>query len=990
MTKKVSHAIHRILAPGVIAALAIWLFAAPAAHGQNSTTAALIGTVRDASGAIVRGATVSLRQLASNRTYSATSDADGVYHFTNLPVGDYEVHVEAKDFAPYLNARIELPLGRATTLDITLRPAGAQEEVTVTDRPAAIDTTATGSTTSIDPERIQELPVRSRNYLEFTLLAPSVAPSAGQTTGGGGAAQGGPMADSGFSFGGLRPRSNAISIDGLDNTDETTGASRVALSPEIVREFQIVNNGISAEFGGAAGGAINVVTRTGANDIHGSAFGFLQNERFNGRDPISDGAREDTPRFRHYQFGASLGGPLIRDRLFYYAALEQENLSAEQEQEIDSLIHSRINTALASGTAPGLTVRSLASDAFSVGQDETQAAGKLTYLAGERHTLNFRLAFTNNLARNGAFNMDALSDLSARGSAYVKDYQLTASAVSTLSSSLINDLRFQSSARRVVTRAGATDGPGIEIAGLARFGRPYDADTSRRETREQFVDNVSLVRPRYEWKTGITLNHVSLRNNAREGFGGLFIFRTPDDFLAGRPAVWRQAFGESQTRFGVTSFGAFLQNQWRATQQLTLNLGARYDVTRLPAPFSADRNNFSPRAGLAYSPSNKWVARAGLGLYYDRLPLAYLKRAIQKDGVRAFEQVATDAEAGRVFALTGGGRALAPVGGISPSIFRADPEFQTPHSLQANAGLERLLSENITASAEYLFTRGGRLPRTRNINLLPPTLLTPVGAAALGIPSPTPQQLGRPVFGPGRIDPRLDAVYQLENSARSTYNGFTLSINKRYSNDSALLASYTVSRATDDASDFDEQPANPYDLRAERALSRHHVGQRFVLSALFEIGEEEEEKDKAAQGGGKEDEGLLRELLRNIEAAPIVTISSGRPVNALTGADESLSRAFPLAARPLGLARDTLRTPAFLSVDFRVVKYISLGGFTPYSASGTRRLDFVVEFFNLFNHPNAVSLNPFYGSGATPLSTFGAPTAFAAPRQVRFSIDFEF
>src|SRR5262249_1715797 len=183
------------------------------------------------------------------------------------------------------------------------------------------------------------------------------------------------------------------------------------------------------------------------------------------------------------------GGSLTRDRLFYYSALEQESLSEEQEPEIDSLVRSRINAALASGIAPRLGVRSVASDASLVGQDETQAAGKLTYLAGERHTLNFRLAFTNDRVRNGAFNMDALSDLSARGSAYVKDYQLTASAVSTLSSSLINDLRFQSSARRVVTRAGATDGPGIEIAGLARFGRPYDADTSRPQTREQLVGN---------------------------------------------------------------------------------------------------------------------------------------------------------------------------------------------------------------------------------------------------------------------------------------------------------------------------------------------------------------------------------------------------------------------------------------------------------------------------------------------------------------------
>jgi hypothetical protein len=160
-------------------------------------------------------------------------------------------------------------------------------------------------------------------------------------------------------------------------------------------------------------------------------------------------------------------------------------------------------------------------------------------------------------------------------------------------------------------------------------------------------------------------------------------------------------------------------------------------VSRLPAPFRTDRNNVSTRAGLAYSPSNEWVVRAGLGLYYDRLPLAYLNRAIQKDGAGAVEQTATGAEAALVFALTGGGRALAPVAGIAPSIFRADPQFATPYSLQANVGLERLLSANVTARADFLFTRGVNLPRTRNINLLPPVLLTPANAAVLGIHSPT-------------------------------------------------------------------------------------------------------------------------------------------------------------------------------------------------------------------------------------------------------------
>jgi hypothetical protein len=611
--------------------------------------------------------------------------------------------------------------------------------------------------------------------------------------------------------------------------------------------------------------------------------------------------------------------------------------------------------------------------------DETEAAGKFTYLAGARNTLNFRFAFTNVRDHADAFNADALTDPSARGSVYTKDYQLTGSLISVLSSRLVNDFRFQASTRRAITRAGDTAGPGVGIVGIVRFGRPFDADTARRETRQQFVNTASLSRPRSEWKAGVTINHVSLSDDARDGAGGLYLFRNVDDFAAGRPALWRQSFGVSSTSFGVVSFGGFLQNQWQVTPQLTLNLGARYDVERLPQPFRTDKNNISPRLGLAWSPSSEWVVRAGFGLYYDRLPLAFLNRAIQKNGVRAFEQVALDEQAAGVFTATGGGRALTPVVSIAPSIYRADPRFATPYSTQANVGVERLLSSNVTVRADYLFTRGVHLPRTRNINLLPPVVLTAANAAALGFLSPDPQQLGRLVFGPGRIDPRFDAIYQLEDSASSTYHGLTLALNKRLSNEFELLASYTFSKTIDDASDFDEQPASPYDLRAERALSRQDVRQRFVLSALFDLPFGDEEGDK---GGGKEKESLPGAVLGHIEVAPIVTLSSGRPINALTGADEERSRAFPLASRPFGFARNALHTPGLINFDLRALKYFPFGE--------KRRLDLVVEFFNLFNHPNVASVNPFFGSGMKPLSTFGTPTAVSSPRQVRFSIDFEF
>jgi len=287
----------------------------------------------------------------------------------------------------------------------------------------------------------------------------------------------------------------------------------------------------------------------------------------------------------------------------------------------------------------------------------------------------------------------------------------------------------------------------------------------------------------------------------------------------------------------------------------------------------------------------------------------------------------------------------------------------TPYGAQANASVERLISKDVTARADYLFTRGIHQLRTRNINLV----------ASVSSPD------GRPTFGPERMDPRFDAIYMLESSAASTYHGVTLSVNKRLSNEFELLGSYTLSKTIDDASDFDEQPQNPYNLRAERALSRQDVRNRLVINGLFDlpIGEEENEPGKS-----QTQPDLLTKVFGHIEAAPIFTFSSGRPVNVLTGTDEERSLAYPLASRPLGFGRNTLRSRRFVNMDLRVVKYL------PYGER--RRLDFTVEAFNLLNHPNILAVNAFYGSGRTPLPGFGTPTAFAAPRQIRFSIDFEY
>jgi hypothetical protein len=192
-------------------------------------------------------------------------------------------------------------------------------------------------------------------------------------------------------------------------------------------------------------------------------------------------------------------------------------------------------------------------------------------------------------------------------------------------------------------------------------------------------------------------------------------------------------------------------------------------------------------------------------------------------------------------------------------------------------------------------------------------------------------------------------------------------------------ASYTLSKTYDDASDYDEQPQNPFNLAADNAVSRQHQQQRFVFNALWDlpIGEDEDK-------GGKSDEGSgwLTQTFSHIEVAPILTLESGRPVNPLTGLDSNQSHAFPLSARPLGFGRDSLKTPSLATVDLRVLKYFPFGG--------AKRLDVVAEFFNLFNDANVSQINSIFGSGLTPLPGFAQGLAGTGARQIQFSLDFEF
>ena len=298
----------------LISLLAILLTATSAALGQAQSNAAdLQGTVRDAAGAVVPNASVTARNPATNVSRNTTTNDDGFYRIINVTPGDYEITVEAPNFKKAVLTKVTVTVGQAADIDVTLETGQITESVTISEATAdVVETSKTAVATTIDQQRINNLPINERNYLSFALTTSTVGRDNGRPIG--------PAPTTGLNFGGQRGRSNLVQVDGADNTDNSVNASRSTVSQEAVQEFQVVTNSFAPEFGRSAGGVVNVVTKSGTNELHGNIFGFLRHRSFQARNafaPIED------PPFTRTQYGFTLGGPLDRDRTFFFFAFEQ-------------------------------------------------------------------------------------------------------------------------------------------------------------------------------------------------------------------------------------------------------------------------------------------------------------------------------------------------------------------------------------------------------------------------------------------------------------------------------------------------------------------------------------------------------------------------------------------------------------------------------------------------------------------------------------------
>jgi hypothetical protein len=335
---------------------------------QGSNAGAIAGVVLSPDGKPISGASVTI-SAPDAPARSTTSSGDGSFVFRDLPSGGYTVRTTSPSFAPDEES-ISVAIGRVTHLSIHLVLASTQQSVSVTAAPVTFDSSQTSSVVNVDRDRVEELPIPSRNYLTFVLLSPQVAtanPALQQ--------QGLTTSGSTFSFGGLRPGSNAIYLDEVNDNDEYTGSSRTQLSPEAISDFQIVNHGFAAQSGGGAGGSIDVQTRTGVNRIHGDAFTFVQNGALNGTPPL--GLNPYKPDESRVRAGVALGGPIQRDKTFYYVAAEQEMVRGEDTNDLNPSTLATINSSIQQ--YPPLAELTLQSGFFPTSDQETELSGRIDH-----------------------------------------------------------------------------------------------------------------------------------------------------------------------------------------------------------------------------------------------------------------------------------------------------------------------------------------------------------------------------------------------------------------------------------------------------------------------------------------------------------------------------------------------------------------------------------------------------------------------------------
>jgi outer membrane receptor protein involved in Fe transport len=996
----------------VLAALVLTIAVTSFAQSQ-ATTGNIEGRVLDPNGAAVPGATVTATNQQTGLEKTATADSEGNYRIILLPPGTYAVKATGQGFSAWETREVAVTVGSRTPLDVNLSVGGASAAVTITSEPPVVETTRTSVATTINQRSIENLPINGRNFQDFSTLSPGVIrdPRGGD-----------------LSVGGQRGTFNSLQVDGVDNNNTFFGQALgrggvrppYQFSEESVQEFQVNQNGFSAEFGRAGGAVINVVTKSGTNEFHGGAFEYFRDESLNSNDPVTKanesrrGQPNKRPALRINQFGARVGGPINKNKAFFFITYDGQRSNVPQVLDVPNL-----------GTAPAgaLAILTPKLNTYPVGRKQDVLLGKVDFVLNSTNQLSLRYnhqGFTGvNNENNGTLSVEEHS-----GDSLVKSDTFSGTLTSTLTQRVINEFRFQLARDKEPGVANSTLPEAVINTGGGNLNIGRNNFSPRETTikRVQLIDNISYLHGRSSWKFGLDFNHYGVFNFFPGIFSGSYTFPSYAAFASNTPSAYTQNFPGAGTTGGTTEpnlneYALYGQNDFRVNPRLTMNLGMRYDYEKPACPpiqnpdpilvnngintanCPKDKNNFAPRAGFSYAPDEKTVIRGGFGIYYGRTPAIVTGTAHSQNGINVTGINLTAAQivsAGLVYPAI----LTAPPAGTAanPNLFLFAADYVQPYTEQGRIGVEREVSRNLSISATYLYYHGLHLTRTRDINLFAPVPFSRVGPDGVTytfqrFASTTVRPISRAV---GQSYNRINIF---ESASRSIYNGFAVQATQRLTRGFQFIAAYTYSKANDDRPDqtavvvgaddakiVENQVAPATDYGRSDTDLRH----RFVFSPVYQWGTIK-----------WSDNAFARALFSDYTISSIVQFQSGSPYSALVAGDPNNDGNRSNDRLP-GTVRNQFTTPSVYQFDVRLTRALKFGE--------NIRVKLIGEAFNIFNRSNVVLVNNTYfnysGGAAGTLSApsfitaFGTPrsfsspasgtTTFASPRQIQLAVKFDF
>lgn len=606
---------------------------------QSSTTGSIGGNVQDESGGALPGVSVETRNVATGFSQNATSDARGRYAFQLLPPGDYSVSASLEGFAPVRRTGITVPLGVTVQVDLKMRPSDVKEQVVVSGAAPIVETTSADIDANVNERAIKTLPLNGRNFTDLVALTPGTILDDNNRV----------------HVGGNRGIQNNFQIDGADSNSSFFGEQRGGVRPaftfsqEAIQEFQVVSSAYNAQYGRATGGIVNAITKSGTNDFHGSAFGYYQDDSFVEEDAL----RREQGEFERKQYGFTLGGPIVRDRLHFFLGVDVQDRTDPRFRDYDQEL---FNASFARNPA--------ANQAFlaSLGLDFNKEFGrqiqsndvivplfKLDWQINERHRATLRDNYSDQEGINQTSNFLS-TGLSNNGFEENSFNSVVGSVNSVLSETTFNEFVGQYALEERPRTANSTALPEIEIGPNFRavVGQNNFLPNYLDEERWQFIDNFTWYLGNHSLRAGFDFSQVEYDDGFFRFAGGQYRFNSYDDFFARRPRDYTQAFSEfnGAVKYDTQYWAGYVQDEWKIVPNLTLNLGVRYDFQNNPDSEDSvplyldaetipdDDDNWAPRLGLAWDPCNdgKSVVRRGRRhlLFHHAFPLNRERSAHQR------------------------------------------------------------------------------------------------------------------------------------------------------------------------------------------------------------------------------------------------------------------------------------------------------------------------------------------------------------------------